>query len=117
MLTALQSLEESVFKASQDVIDAIQSRRRHLSTLKSQVEQLEQELRRTLDEVDEDDALGWASKKIQFYLSEDTNLNEVSWNLRALEKEWEKVRRKVAERRHEGEHMEEGTRSWWSFGW
>ncbi len=108
-------LEESVFKATQNIIDAIRGRRTRLSTLRQDAEKVEGELKKTLDDVDEDDALGWASKKIQFYLSEDTNQNEVMWNLRALEKDWEKVRRKIEERRRDVEEGEEKG-SWWRFG-
>lgn len=108
-------IEESVFKATQNIIDAIRQRRRKLEQLNTQAQQVEQDLRKTLDDADEDGALGWASKKIQFYLSEDTNLNEVMWNLRALEKDWEKVRRKVEERRRDVEEGEEKG-GWWRFG-
>ena len=110
-----QVIEESVFKASQDLIDALRTRLSHLDELSTQAKQLERELKKSAEDVDEDDALGWASKKIQFYLSEDTNLNEVTWNLRALEKDWEKVRRKVEERRKEADEGED-TGAWWRFG-
>ena len=114
-LTGAQTLEESVFKASQNIIDAIRSRQNHLESLNTQAQQVERDLQKTLDDAEEDDALGWASKKIQFYLSEDTNLNEVMWKLRALEKDWEKVRKKVEERRRDVEEGEEKG-AWWRFG-
>lgn len=83
--------------------------------MEAQAEQVERDLKKTLEDVEEDDALGWASRKIHFYLSEDTNLNEVMWILRALEKDWEKVRRKVEERRRDVEVGEEHG-PWWRFG-
>jgi len=89
-------LEESIFRASQDIIDATRSRRSQLQNLEKDTNQTVQDLRRVVEEVDEDDSIQWASKKIQFYLSEDTNTNEVMWSLRQLEKEWEEVRAKAA---------------------
>ena len=110
-----QVIEESVFKASQNLIDALKTRASHLGELTTQAQLLERELKKSVEDVDEDDALGWASRKIQFYLSEDTNLNEVMWNLRALEKDWERVRRKVEERRKEADEGEDKG-AWWRFG-
>ncbi|EIW71183.1 hypothetical protein TREMEDRAFT_71084 [Tremella mesenterica DSM 1558] len=95
----IKALEETVFAASQDVISAIQSRRQTLITLKAQYDQFQQALRQTLEGVDEDAQLQWASKKIQFYLSEDTNNYEVMWNLYALERDWEKARTETNGRR------------------
>ena len=114
-MVIFQMLEASVYRATQSFIDPIHHRRSHLADLAKEVQQLEGELQRTLEGVDEDNALGWASRKIQFYLSEDTNQNEVMWNLRALETDWEKVRRKVEERRAAVEDGEEKG-GWWRFG-
>ncbi|CAD6576100.1 MAG: hypothetical protein TREMPRED_001578 [Tremellales sp. Tagirdzhanova-0007] len=111
----MKVIEESVFKASQNLIDALKTRASHLGELTTQAQLLERELKKSVEDVDEDDALGWASRKIQFYLSEDTNLNEVMWNLRALEKDWERVRRKVEERRKEADEGEDKG-AWWRFG-
>lgn len=99
-------LEESVFRASQDLIDAIRTRRQHLSRLENESEQVQKDLRRTVEEVDDDAQIQWANKKIQFYLSEDTHQNEILWGLRALEKEWEEMKAKVGE---------EGKRGGWWF--
>jgi len=107
-----RTLEESIFRASQDIIDATKSRRSHLQKLEQETDQTIKDLKRVVEEVDEDDAIQWASKKIQFYLSEDTNTNEVMWSLRQLEKEWEEVRAKVGE-------VDEGQsgRGWFSWLW
>jgi hypothetical protein len=107
-----KTLEESVFRGSQDIIDAIKSRRSQLQNLEHDTDQMIKDLKRVVEEVDEDDALQWASKKIQFYLSEDTNTNEVMWSLRQLEKEWQEVRAKVGEV-DEGQ----GGRGWLSWLW
>jgi hypothetical protein len=86
-----------------------------MATLQQQSAALIRQVDRALDEVDEDESLTWTSKKIQFYLSEDTNTNEVMWNLRQLYKEWEAVRRENDRRRKEAEGVEE-KRGWWRFG-
>lgn len=42
--------------------------------------------------MDEDRALQWASSKLLFFLSEDTNTHELSYGLRELERQWEVLR-------------------------
>ncbi|GFZ47816.1 hypothetical protein JCM24511_05563 [Saitozyma sp. JCM 24511] len=111
----LKTLEDAVFKASQDVIDAVRARRTHLARLNEQADAVKRQLGRSLEEVEEDESLNWTSKKIQFYLSEDTNTNEVTWNLRQLHREWEAVRKENERRRKEAEEVEE-KRGWWRFG-
>lgn len=107
-----KTLEESIFKASQDIIDAMRSRRSQLTSLQTEAEAVERDVRKAVDEIDEDDSIQWASKKIQFYLSEDTHTNEIMWNLRRLEQEWEEVRMKVEEEKR-GVEGESGKRWWW----
>jgi hypothetical protein len=114
-LTTAKTLEDAVFKASQDVIDAVRARRTHLARLNEQADAVKRQLGRSLEEVEEDESLNWTSKKIQFYLSEDTNTNEVTWNLRQLHREWEAVRKENERRRKEAEEVEE-KRGWWRFG-
>mgnify|MGYP006876494855 CR=1 FL=1 len=104
-------LEESIFRASQDIIDALRQRRSQLAQLKSDSEVVERDLRRVVDNFDEDEEIQWASKKIQFYLSEDANTNDIMWNLRNLEKEWEEVRAKVELKRTAIEVRER--KGWW----
>jgi len=106
-------LEESIFRASQDIIDAIKSRRSDLAKLEQDTDLTIKDLRRVVEEVDEDDAIQWASKKIQFYLSEDTNTNELMWSLRQLEQEWEEVRAKAGQ----VEDGRGGGRGWFSWLW
>lgn len=107
-----KTFEESIFKATQDIIDAIRSRRTQLSSLQAEVDKVEKDIRRAVDEVDEDDSIQWASKKIQFYLSEDTHFSEILWNLRRLEHEWEEVRAKVEEEK-KCVQVTEGRKWWW----
>lgn len=114
-LTFTETLEDAVFKASQDVIDAVRTRRTHLARLNEQADAVKRQLGRSLEEVEEDESLNWTSKKIQFYLSEDTNTNEVTWNLRQLHREWEAVRKENERRRKEAVEVEE-KRGWWRFG-
>ena len=108
-------LEQGVFKATQDLIDAIRLRRTRIAEVKDEAATVTRELSKVLEDVDDDEALQWANKKIQFYLSEDTNLNELMWNLRSLERDWERVRKKVEEGREVVNGTDEKT-SWWRFG-
>ena len=103
-----KTIEESIFKASQSIIDAIQSRRAKIGKLRTESEEVEKQLRKTVEEIEEDEAIQWASKKIQFYLSEDVNTNDIMWNLRILEKEWEDARVRV-EKGPEGKKVG----GWW----
>lgn len=115
-LNPCQILEESIFAASATVIDALHARQAHLAQdLEPQLHAVEKQLQRTVEDLDEDTALQFASQKIQFYLSEDMQVNEVMWNIRELEKDWERVREKVEERRIEVERDER--KSWWRLGW
>jgi hypothetical protein len=75
---------------------------------------VKRQLGRSLEEVEEDESLNWTSKKIQFYLSEDTNTNEVTWNLRQLHREWEAVRKE--NERGRGGGGEEGLVEVWHVG-
>jgi hypothetical protein len=90
-------LEDSIFKATQDIIDAIRSRRTHLASLSTEAEAVESDLRRAVEEIDDDADLQWASKKLYFYRSEDTHEGEIKEKLERLEAEWEEVRAKVDE--------------------
>lgn len=67
------------------------------------------------DAVDEDRALQWASSKLLFFLSEDTNTHELNWGLRELERQWEALRDEHDTKLKDTIRNEEG-RSWWRFG-
>ncbi|ORX33965.1 hypothetical protein BD324DRAFT_653662 [Kockovaella imperatae] len=111
----LKTLEDSVFRACQDFLDGIRARAPRVNELQTQADDLCREIHKALDDIDDDEKLQWANKKIKFYLSEDTNLNELMWNLRSLERDWERVRRKVEEGREAIEGNEERS-NWWRFG-
>ena len=115
-LISVQMLEASVFGATQDLIDAIKSRTAHMTDLSDQSQTIIKEVHKALEEVDDDERLQWANKKIQFYLSEDTNLNELMWNLRSLERDWERVRGKIEEGKRAVDGVGEEKASWWKFG-
>jgi len=68
-----------------------------------------------MEDVEEDASLQYASKKIQFYLSEDTQLHEIEWSLTLLERDWEEVRRQIEEQRKKVEtgDVGVGNRPWW----
>jgi hypothetical protein len=89
-----------VYEATQVLIDVERAKRQDLEAMQLKVRTLEADLKRTVDGIDDDETLQWANEKIQFYLSEDTNTNEIMWNLRELEKEWQNVRKKLG--RHQG---------------
>lgn len=64
---------------------------------------------------DDDRALRWASDKILFCLSEDTNTSELSWQLRELEKHWEALQDDVERDGTDGEVVgaRREARWWW----
>ena len=121
-VTAFQLLESSVFKATQDFIDAVRTRRIEVTDLESQAETVQKDLQKSLDDVDDDNVLQLMAQKIQYKLSEDTNLSEVRRNLHALRADWWRIK-------EEQDHVKEGrngkvemngeekpTKAWWRFG-
>lgn len=90
---AMAQLEESAYHATTTITDELRSRRAKLEELEEKVAQLREGLyRASHEDVEEDRDLQWASSKIEFFLSEDTNTPELSWGLRELEKHWEALR-------------------------
>ncbi|KAL7419395.1 hypothetical protein Q5752_006233 [Cryptotrichosporon argae] len=108
----VKALERSVFVATQSLIDAIRDRRAKIDALQAEAAGVERELHRAADDVDDDEALSWAGRKIEFYLSEDVNTGEVAWSLRELGRWWERMREGMRKREREAE---EG-RGWWWLG-
>lgn len=75
---------------TQTIFDTARARRDRIEALENEVRALRADLGHAAEgAVDDDRALRWASDKILFCLSEDTNTSELSWQLRELEKHWE----------------------------
>lgn len=90
---AMAQLEESAYHATTKITDELRARAARIKQLEEAVGQLREGLYRAAHEdVEEDRDLQWASSKIEFFLSEDTNTPELSWGLRELEKHWETLR-------------------------
>lgn len=90
---AMAALEESAYHATAAITDELKARRARIAALEAEVASLRDALGRAAHEdVEEDRDLQWASSKIEFFLSEDTNTPELSWGLRELEKHWEALR-------------------------
>ncbi|ORY30331.1 hypothetical protein BCR39DRAFT_564873 [Naematelia encephala] len=116
----LQILEKAVYTASDDLIAVHRARQQIISRLTEKAQVVQRDLQKTLDDVDDDHALQWASKKIQYYLSEDTNMNEVMWSLRDLRKRWEEARagvRQRAEGTENGNAVQGGGGRRWYWFW
>lgn len=97
-------------------MDAARSRRDRVDNLEAEVRRLQYDLSRAASEdVDEDRALQWASSKLLFFLSEDTNIHELRWQLRELEKHWESMREE-REEAVEAVRREEA-KPWWRLGY
>lgn len=93
----MAQMERSAFVATQKILDAVKARRAEIAALEKEVSRLRAGLHRAAHEdVEEDRDLQWASSKIEFFLSEDTNTPELSWGLRELEKHWEALRNDYA---------------------
>lgn len=90
---AMAQLEESAYHATNKITDELRARRATIDKLEAKVAELKQGLHRAAyEDVEEDRKFQWASSKIEFFLSEDTNTPELSWGLRELEKHWEALR-------------------------
>lgn len=90
---AMAQLEKSAYHATTKITDELKARGAKIRALEEEVNKLRAALDRAAHEdMEQDRELQWASAKIEFFLSEDTNTPELSWGLRELEKHWEALR-------------------------
>ena len=109
-------LEDSIYKASQDLIDALRAKRSQLQDLEGQAETVQTELRRAVEGVAEDEDIRWYNKKLDYLVSEDTESMDIAWHLGQLGKEAKAVRQTIRERR-EDKGDESAGWAWWRWWW
>lgn len=116
-----QLLEQSVFAASQDMIDAIHERSARVRDLKVKSEEMEQTLQQTVQTIVNAD-LRKIKENIEYQLSEDMHTSEVKARLRKLKDDYTEVRRKKEDMKRSIEKSDvrlegDGDRGrWWLFG-